>query len=216
MVKNIKGDFMTREEMKRLKENKQALELIIKNNSKLYGYKTVSGFVYKTINDFVFIILIGINYANKNITVSIEYKPIILDKIFWEIFNMAEETKNKPLSFHINGVYTVKTVKIKGFELGYNNKEEAEIIFKEIIDCSNNVIEEYREKTNSIDRFYENIVDDKDQYLNIILIDIMKKDYKKALGKIKICINNYEDGGFMNENYKSIIELAKEYCEERV
>ncbi|MDR1285085.1 MAG: hypothetical protein LBJ88_02665 [Campylobacteraceae bacterium] len=84
---------MKREEMKQLKENKRALELTIKNNSKLFRYKTVSGFVYKIINDFVFVISIGVNYKNKNISVSIQCKPIILDKMFWEIFNMTDETK---------------------------------------------------------------------------------------------------------------------------
>ncbi|MDR1339878.1 MAG: hypothetical protein LBK58_07500 [Prevotellaceae bacterium] len=44
---------MKKEEMKQLNENKKALELTIKNNSKLYGYKTVSGFVYKIIGGVI-------------------------------------------------------------------------------------------------------------------------------------------------------------------
>jgi hypothetical protein len=207
---------MKREEMKLLKENKKTLELIIKNNSKLYGYKTVSGFVYKIINDFVFIILIGINYVNKNISVIVKCKPIILDKILWEVFNMVEETKDKPSSFHVNGVYTANTVTINEFELEYNNKDEAEIKFKEIINHSNNIIKQYKQKINDINTFYVNIKNYEDQYLNIILMDIIKNDYKTALYKIIDCMKNYETGGFMDENNKSIIELAKEYCEKRI
>jgi hypothetical protein len=206
---------MTREEMKRLKEDKKTLELIIKNNSKLYGYKTISGFVYKIINDFVFVILIGINYVHKTITVSIECKPIILDNIFWEIFNIDEDVKNQPLSFHVNGAFTAKTVKIKSFELVYNGKEEIDTKFKEIINCSNNIIERYKEKINNIDTFYENIMNDENQYLNIILIDIIRNNYQKALDKINDCIKEYKTGGFM-KNTKNIIELAKEYCEKRI
>jgi hypothetical protein len=146
---------MKREEIKQLNENKKALESMIKNSSKLFGYKTVSGFVYKIINDFVFIISIGVNYNNKNITVSIQCKPIILDKTFWEIFNMTDETKNKPLSFHVNGVFSAKTIKINNFELNYNNKEEAGIKFEEIINHSNNIIEQYKQKVNNVDDFYE-------------------------------------------------------------
>jgi hypothetical protein len=207
---------MKKEEMKQLKENKKTLELTIKNNSKLFGYKTVSGFVYKIINDFVFIISIGVNYDNKNITVSIQCKPIMLDKMFWEIFNMVDGTKNKPLSFHVNGVFTAKTVKINNFELNYNSKKEAEIRFEEIINHSNNIIEQYRQQVNNIDVFYESIINEEGQYLNIILIDIIKNNYEKALDKINYCIKNNEDGNFMDENYKSIITYAKEYCEKRI
>jgi hypothetical protein len=205
---------MTREEMKRLKEDKQALELTIKNNSKLYGYKTIVGFVYKIINDFVFIISIGINYGHKTIDVSIECKPMVLDEIFWEIFNINKEAKNKPLSFHVSGAFTARAVKIKNFELVYNSKEEMEIKFKELINCSNIIIEKYNENINNLDAFYENIVNDENQYLNIILIDIIRNNYREALDKINNCIKEYKTGGFM-ENNKSIIELAKEYCEKK-
>lgn len=44
-------------------------------------------------------------------------------------------------------------------------------------------------------------------------MDIIKKDYPMALDRINDCINNYKDGGFMDNNGKSIIELAKKYCE---
>jgi hypothetical protein len=207
---------MTRIEMKQLKENKKALELLIKNDSKLYGYKTILGFVYKIINDFVFIILVGLNYVNKNITVSIQCKPIILDKIFWEVFNMVEETKKKPLSFHVNGAFTAKTVTVDEFELNYSKTEEAGKKFNEIINRSNDSIEKYLKKINNIYTFYDSIINDEDQYLNIILIDIIKENYKKALEKINDCIKNYKDGGFMDENCKSIIVYAKEFCEKRV
>ncbi|MDR1316289.1 MAG: hypothetical protein LBK13_05390 [Spirochaetales bacterium] len=207
---------MKREEIKQLNENKKALELTIKNNSKLYGYKTISGLVYKIINDFIFIISISVSNKNKNITVSIQGKPIILDKIFWEIFDMAGEIKNKPVSFHVNGVFTAKTMEINKRELNYNKKEEAEIKFEEIINYSNNIIEQYKQKIDGIDSFYESIINDSEQYLNIILIDIIKSNYEKALDKINFCIRNNKDGGFMNENYKSIILCAKEYCEKRI
>jgi hypothetical protein len=213
--KNNNGVFMTREEMKRLKEDKQILELIIKSNSKLYGYKTIAGFVYKIITDFVFIISIGINYEHKTIDVIIECKPMILDEIFWEIFNMDKEAKNKPLSFHVSGAFTARAVKIKNFELVYNNKEEIEIKFKEIINCSNIIIEKYNSNINNLDAFYENIKNDENQYLNIILMDIIRNNYREAIDKINDCIKEYKTGGFM-ENTKSIIEFAKEYCEKRI
>jgi hypothetical protein len=49
--------------------------------------------------------------------------------------------------------------------------------------------------------------------LNIILVDIIKNNYEEALDKINNSIKNNRDGGFMDENYKSIILYAKEYCE---
>ena len=207
---------MKREEKKLLKENQKALEEVIKNNSKSFGYKTISGIVYKIINDFIFIILIGMNYVTKNITVSIEYKPIILDKIFWEVFNMTEDTKDKPLSFHVNGWFTAKSVDIKKYEIKYDSKEEADEKFTEIINNSNNIIKEHIGKITNIETFYEDIINDEEQYLNIILVNILKNDYRKALDKINECKRKYKTGGFMDENHKSIIDLAKEYCENRI
>ena len=201
--------------MKKLKNNQKALELVIKSKSKLYGYKTVSGFVYKMVNDYLFIILIGINYINKNINVNIEYKPIVLDEIFWEIFNL-KENKNKPLSFHVNGAFTAKTMNIKTFELEYDNENEAESKFEEIINISNEIIEKYEQKLNNINNFYLEIQNNENQYLNIILLDILKKNSIEALGKINDCIKNYKTGGFMGDNGKSIIMYAKEYCEKNI
>ena len=202
-----------KEEMKQIKENKKALEMAIKSNSKLYGYKTIMDIPYKVIDDFIFILLI---IANKNINISIECKPIILDKIFWEVFNMQEELSKQPFSFHVNGVHTVKTLRIKEFEIEYNMADEAKEKFDEIIKHSDKAIKEFIFEINSIEKFYEKIKIEELHYLNAILIKILKKEYKKALKKINECIKNHMSGGFMDKDHKSIIEYAKEYCEKKI
>lgn len=203
---------MTRDEMRQIKENKKAMEIIIKNDSKLFGYKTSMGYVYKFIDEFVFEILI---IVNKNISGDIRAKPIILDKIFWEIFDMNDEVKNKPKSFHINGAFVANAATINTFEFEYSKSEEAKNKFKNILETSNDIIENFRKNVFDINSFQEYIKNNPNQYLNDIFIDIINKKYKESLKKINQCIKEYKTGGF-RVNCKSIIEYAKDYCEKNM
>jgi uncharacterized UPF0160 family protein len=214
------------------KENKDDMMLCIKNNAKLYGYETKMGYPYKVLNGFKYELKIIVDHV---IYISIKYKPMILDKIFREIFDMMEEEKNKSFSFHIRMAYGTKPIEIEHFTLNCDDNENMETKFVKIMNYSNRFIEEHSAKINSIEKFYESILKNDSQYLNVILTDISNNNYEKALIKINECIKENKSGGFRSQNGesiwdrikenrsdgflegngKSIIEYAKEYCERK-
>ena len=200
---------MATEESKKILENIKARDFAIKKISKFYGYKTIMDYIYKIIDNFVFVI--SIEYFK----VIISCKPLILDEMFWEIFEMLEKAKTQPSSFHVKGTFTANTVTIDTFEIESNIPDENEIKFSEIFKKINSVIDNYRKNVFDINSFQEYIKNYENQYLNDILIDIINKKYKIALDKISDCIKNRKDGHF-SCNLKSIIEYAKEYCEKRI
>lgn len=205
---------MTRGEKKQIREKEKSMDLIIKSNSKLFGYKSVMGIPYKISNNFIFEIII---IVNKNVMIKINCKPILLDEIFWEVFDMLEEAKKQPQSFHIKGAFVAGSVKIDNFEFDYNKPEEAGKIFKEIMEYVNKIIENYCKIIYDIKTFQKSIINDPNQYLNHILLEIINKNYKAALEKINGCIKNNKRGGFSDyKTGKNIIEYAKEYCEKRI
>jgi hypothetical protein len=206
---------MTREEMRQIKEKRQSIELLIKSDSKLFGFKSIQGIVYKIINNFVFDASI---MTDKNISVRIGCKPIILDEIFWEVFYcVKDDVKNKPVSFHVNGAFVARPIEIDGFVIYFDKVENANELFIQIMNRINNTIEEYSNKINDLNTFQEKIKDKPEEYLNNILIDIAKKEYGKALGKINECIKNKQDGRFSDfGSQKNIIDYAKEYCERNI
>jgi hypothetical protein len=205
---------MTREELKQIKEKRQSIELLIKKDCKLFGFKNIQGIVYKIINDFIFTASI---MPDKNISVRIECKPIILDEIFWDVFYCVKDNvKDKPVSFHVNGAFVARPIKIDSFSIDFDKIEDANKLFKKTMDRINNTIENYSNKVNNLDTFQEKIKDNPEEYLNTILTDIAKKEYKTALEKINECIKNHQGGKFYDsESQKSIIDFAKEYCEKR-
>jgi len=204
---------MTREEQRQIREKRKAMELVIKTDTKLFGYKTAMGFAYKFIDDFAFEILIT---THTNIDVMIRTKPIILDKVFWEVFKMDDEVKNMPKSFHITGAFVASAVIINKFEHQYNTPEEAKDKFKYILEQADSIIENFRKTVFDIKTFQEYIKNNPYEYLNDILIDILNEKYNEALNKINQCIKEHKSGGFAGEKGKSIIEYAKEYCEQKL
>jgi hypothetical protein len=206
---------MTREEIKQIKEKRQLIKLLIKKDSKLFGFNNIQGIVYKIVNNFIFNASI---MTDKNIFVWIGCKPMILDEIFWEVFYcVKDDVKNKPLSFHVNGAFVARPIKIDNFSIEFDKIEDANEIFIKIMDKINNTIENYSNKMNDLNMFQEKIKDESEEYVNNILIDIAKKEYGKALEKVNECIKNKQDGRFSDyESKKNIIDYAKEYCEKRV
>jgi hypothetical protein len=220
------------------KENKDDMKLCIKNNAKRYGYKLNMGHPYKVVNNFIYELSIIVDYA---IYISIKYKPIILDKILGEILNTVdvrilevEKSKNS-----IRMIHGAKQIEIEYFIFYCDDNENVETIFAKIINYSNKIIEEHSAKVKSIEIFYESILKDDSQYLNVILADMLNNNYEKALIKINECIKENKSGGFLLQygesiwnlikkksdgfgvevgivGRKSIIEYAKEYCEKKM
>jgi hypothetical protein len=215
---------MKREDKRILKEKEKSLEKAIRLLAKGKGYKSIMGFPYKTIDGFLYTALISTSFkdysdekGNKSfycpqLYVSIQSKPLILDEIFWKIFGMYEDAQKQPESFHVSGAFTADDVIIDNFYQDFYEEENQEIVAEKVLEKVTLSIENSRKKIADLDTFETFINECPNQELNKILISIIKKDYSKAENMIDYCIKNGTTGGFMSgDNWKSIIERAKEY-----
>jgi hypothetical protein len=207
---------MKREDRRKLREKEKALEKAIKTVSKKSGYKSIMGFPYKIIDGFLYVALISTTRAesgfNPQLYIYIQSKPLILDEIFWKVFDMYEVAKKQPESFHVKGSFTARAVIIDDFYQDFFEEENQEIVAVKILEKVTLLIENSRKKVFDIDTFGTFINEMPNQELNKILISIIKKDYSKADSMIDYCIKNKICGGFRKgENWKSIIEYAKDY-----
>ena len=208
---------MKQEEWQKLQEKTKALEKVIKVVSKTKGYKSVKKFPYKIIDGFLYTVFISPTLTDENVfnpqlCINIQSKPLILDEIFWKVFDMYEIALNQPESFHVKGTFTARGIDIDKFYCDFFEEENQEVVVEKILKKATSLIENSRKKVYDIETF-ETFIDEKpNQELNKILISIIKKDYSKAENMIDFCIKNENSGGFMKgDSRKSIIECAKDY-----
>ena len=182
------------------------------------------GFPYKIIDGFLYTALISTSlrdyvYEKRSkspfypeLYIYIQTKPLILDEIFWKVFGMYEEAKKQPESFHVKGAFTASGATIDHFYQDFFEEENQENVAEIVLENISLLIEKSRETIFDLDTFETFIKEYPNQELNKILISIIKKDYSKAENMINYCIKNDISGGFMSgDNWKSIIEYAKEY-----
>ena len=113
---------MKREAAKILREKEKSLEKAIKLIAKKRGYKSVMGFPYKIVDGFLYEALISTSVKDKDkpdlfpkLYIYIQSKPLLLDLIFWKVFDMYEEASKQPESFHIKGAFIANGVIIDDF-----------------------------------------------------------------------------------------------------
>jgi acetolactate synthase small subunit len=206
------------EKFKKLEECNKKVKLAVKNNYKLYGYKAVSGILYKPINDILFQVKFYFEGSFEKITlkdfcVRIICKPLILDEIFWKIIKMEDTGKKTRLSFHVNALFAARPVNISKYLIEFNIEDIEKTVIEEM-KKANNVIDEYSKKIYDLNTFYEFIKNEPEEYLNRILVNILNKKYKKALEECIQCINENKNGGYVNGNTnETIITYIKEYIE---
>ena len=95
---------MARENVQMKRELKRLIEKVyLKPISKNHGYKIIGGIPYIVHNDWLYTILLS--NTHNSIHIVIEVKPVIIDEVFWTVFEMKEEVSNKPLSFHVNAAF---------------------------------------------------------------------------------------------------------------
>jgi hypothetical protein len=209
------------EKWKKLEKYNKAVKLAVKNNHKLYEYKTVSGVLYKLINDILFQVVFHFEGAFEKITfkdilVRIVCKPLILDEIFWKIMKMEYTRTKVKLGFHVNALFAARPAKINNYSIEFNIEDTERIIVEEM-KRANNVIDEYSKKIYDVNTFCEFIENEPEEYLNRILVNILNKNYKKALEESIQCINENKNGGYVNGNTnETIIMYVKEYIEKNM
>ena len=162
---------MKREDRRKLREKEKALEKAMRVVSKKNGYKSLMGFPYKIVDGFLYEALISTTQEksgiNPQLFIFIQSKPLILDEIFWKVFNMYEDAKTQPESFHVKGAFTASSVMIDNFYHNFYEEENQEIVAEKILEKVTLLIDSSRKKIFDIDTQPE----------PHILIQILEQDY---------------------------------------
>lgn len=208
---------MTRDEQKAVKELGKALEQAIKPSCKKYGYKSIRGYIYKVVDGYLYILLVSVPPIDlgKAISVRLWCKPLALDDIFGEVFEMKDTAKSQPLSFHVQGAFTAACLSLEEWQVQISTSEEIYKALDEIFSQTYVYISKYNKTLKTMQDFKFAISKKPNHILNSILCEIYEGNYKVAMQQINDAIASNQSGGFASGD-KNIIEYAKDYCLKRL
>lgn len=207
---------MTREEMKILRELKKAVEKdFLKPVSKRHGYKIISGIPYQVRGEWLYTIFIS-TLLNE-IRIVIDVKPIALDNVFWEVFEMKEEAEKHPFSFHVNAFFVPYSFWLEEWRKPIATAEQAEAVLELAFTEADEKIAAYCEEIKSISDFKKLVQNHEPvNHLNCMLCDIVMGDYRSAMAKAEEELASHHHGGFASVKGGDIYEYVQRYCAKRL
>ena len=209
---------MTREEQRLIRELKKPLGKTCKEIGKRRGWKTIAGEQYRERDGMLYILIVSIPPVDcgKMLKMNIRCKPPALDEVYWDVFHMAEEAKEQPFSFHVNGAFTAPSLWLPVQKMPLPGPEALESVVEAIFDRTEELVKEhtfpdiaaYRARLEA---------DSRGRTLEIILCLLREEKYPQAMELIEKSLLEGERGGFLRENgRRSIMEDAREYCAARL
>ena len=102
---------MTRENQRVVRELRKALNKTCREIGKRRGRKTVSGPQYQVRDGFLYVLNIApptFFDRERAVKVNLRCKPLTVDEMYWDVFQMAEEAATQPLSFHAAGAVAAR------------------------------------------------------------------------------------------------------------
>ncbi len=205
--------------------NEKEITKLFKQEAKKYGYKFKEYFAFKEIDDFFYVIYTFVGRdtpkGNLRIEVLVEFKPMIIDEIFWDITDLKENLK-MPLSFRGNGAFTFPPKDIVRMKIYYSDDATE----KELIEPIQKNIEKIEKiiqslKISSLDDFLNYIENHKDKTYEWSDIDlcigtnIALKKYDTALELCHYAKNNKKSGSSWVFDDKDFYDLAIKYIEKK-
>ncbi len=207
---------MTREQMRLQKEYKLLVEKqLFKQTAKQFGFKTISGSAYRKEGDWLYIADMIARYDS--LLVKIEVKPLLLDELFWEIFEMKAEVAKKPLSFHVNACFVPYSLTFREWIIPFTGIEHtAEVLEQAFTECQSVIAQGLESIQNLSD--YRELLMQKDHVnmLNVMLCDIAEGQYAQALAEAEQELAAGHSGGFVTVEKGDIYEYIVRYCRERL
>ena len=169
------------------KEKEKLLFKTIKEVFKSKDWKFNSYFCFKSVNDFFFDCIFSFNPKENKIWVDLSYKPMILDDIFWDITEMAEN-KKMPLSFRSNAAFKISLFEILKFDLTLKNTDNPLEEISAILQTIENKVIDTIKNVKNIDEYLVCISNvERPDYNSIITIHIHDNQYEIAKQKIAFC-----------------------------
>lgn len=207
---------MTREEMKRKRELGRAIEKeFLKPISKNHGYKIIGGIPYCVHDNWLYTIYVS--NAHDWIQMVINVKPVVIDEVFWEVFEMKEEAKKKPFSFHVNAAFVPYSFWLEDWKIPIAETEQAENVLKQAFTDADEKIAAYCERIKTIQDYKELEQNHEPvNHLNCILCDIAMGDYESALQKTQEELSHNHSGRFASTEGGDIYEYVQRYCKKKI
>lgn len=203
---------MTREEMRMKRELQKAIEKdFLKPICKSHGYKMIGGVPYCVHDDWLYTIFVS--NSHDSIHIVIDVKPVIIDEVFWTVFEMKEEAGKKPFSFHVNAAFVPWSFRLEDWRIPIAGLEEAEPILEKAFSEIDEKIALYCKQLITILDFKELVQSHNPvNHLNCMLCDIAVGNFESALLKAEEELSSKHSGGFASVKGGDIYEYVKRYC----
>lgn len=214
---------MTRELQKQLKLHKQNLSLYSRQLHKQYGFKTISGFVYRTCGEMIIWVdfLIAIDRDEPEFLIQFRVKSAVLDEIMWDVFQMGDEIRQKPFSIHVNGAFTTEFLLYAAHRLPLSpdgiTLEYMETAFHTADEMTNRIFAEIPDVSVLEQKFLEDEqrVGRPIHLLERALCRLYFEDKEGAYALIQPSLAKGDSGKFVaagQDGNKGIYEFLAEYC----
>ncbi len=215
---------MTRELQKQLKAHKQNLAKYSKQLHKQYGFKTISGFVYRACGEMIVWVdfRIAIDRDEPEFLMQFRCKSAALDKIMWDVFEMGEEIWKKPFSIHVNGAFTTGYLRCSEHRLPLSpdgiTQEYMEDVFCIADETTNRVFAEIPD----VSVLERKLLEDEQHLgrpihlLERALSRLYHDDKEGAYALIQPSLAKGDSGGFVAarpDGNKGIFQFMAEYCQ---
>ena len=207
---------MTREQMRLKKEYTTLIQKqLFKPTTKQFGFKVVSGYAYRQEGDWLYTAYVSNNHDTLFVKVSI--KPVLLDDLFWEIFEMRSEVFKKPFSFHITAAFVPYSCRLKELEIPLSGLEQVTQTFDQAFTECQAAIAEGMESIRSIADYRELLLQKpRIDMLNVVLCDIAEGRYAEAMKAAENELAEDHSGGFVKMEGGDIYHFIVRYCRERL
>lgn len=206
---------MTRDQMRMRKEYETLIDKqLFRPTAKQYGFRTVSGFAYRKEGDWLYIVSMLVRYDSLYIRIGV--KPLSLDELFWEVFEIKAEVARKPLSFHVNAAFVPYSLNFREWSIPFTGiAHTTEVLEQAFTECRS-AIAQGLESIRNISDYRELLMQqDHVNMLNVILCDIAGGDYAQALAETEQELEAGHSGGFVTMEKGDIYEYIVRYCRER-
>lgn len=211
---------MKKEQNALYKKIEKIQEKSMRELAKEFGLKKRSICLFNKIGEFFVEGVYSTNFTDDyevSISIKCNIKPFCYDDLFWEVFDMRENT-NEPMSLRAVGAFVAPIYTIKRIKIVENSLENIEDDIRQTVI---EFIETFRTFINSMENNVENfnkfIIQQSDFYheeLMIMLAYLQSGKYKNALNYAYELISEGDTGPFINGN-KGIYEYIVEYCDKK-
>lgn len=202
------------------KELNKHINVALRKAAKKYEYKTRGGILYKQVGDyFVSTLVIGAGIDYGKIVVRSNIKPYFFDDIFWEIFQMSENSEASP-GLRANGAFSVSGLPIFEQNRRVDSLDDVEAFVEDMLKaCDVKIRQVLSEVDSDYRRFIAYAKDVEplglyDAVLSEMLLNIEEGDCQAASRLATSEIENNRYGRFKNEG-KYIYEHVVGFCKNK-